>query len=88
MNFSIVIPTYNRAKHLNNCLSSLLIQTKKPFEILVVDQNILDSGNTFGYSELGKGICLIDVSLGSLSKINTFASGSFSPLFNFIYLAY
>ena len=39
MDFSIVIPTYNRAKHLNNCLSSLLIQTKKPFEILVIDNS-------------------------------------------------
>jgi len=39
MDFSIVIPTYNRAKHLNNCLLSLLIQTKKPFEILVIDNS-------------------------------------------------
>ena len=41
MDFSIVIPTYNRAKHLNNCLSSLLIQTKKPFERIVVKLQLL-----------------------------------------------
>ena len=36
MKISVVIPTYNREEHLNNCLSSLLTQTKKPFEILVI----------------------------------------------------
>ena len=39
MKISIVIPTYNREKHLNNCLSYLLVQTKKPFEILVIDNS-------------------------------------------------
>jgi glucosyl-dolichyl phosphate glucuronosyltransferase len=37
MNISIVIPTYNREKHLLNCLNSILDQKKLPFEILVVD---------------------------------------------------
>ena len=37
MRISVVIPTYNREEHLNNCLFSLLNQTKKPFEILVID---------------------------------------------------
>jgi len=36
---SVVIPTYNREEHLNNCLFSLLNQTKKPFEILVIDNS-------------------------------------------------
>ena len=37
MKISVVIPTYNRDEHLKNCLFSLLNQTKKPFEILVID---------------------------------------------------
>ena len=39
MKISIVIPTFNREKHLNNCLSSLLLQKKKPFEVLVIDNS-------------------------------------------------
>ena len=39
MKISVVIPTYNREEHLNNCLFSLLNQTKKPFEILVINNS-------------------------------------------------
>ena len=39
MKISVVIPTFNREKHLNDCLSSLLLQKKKPFEILVIDNS-------------------------------------------------
>ena len=39
MKISVVIPTYNREEHLNNCLESLLLQKKKPFEILIVDNS-------------------------------------------------
>ena len=39
MKISVVIPTYNREEHLSNCLFSLLNQTKKPFEILVIDNS-------------------------------------------------
>ena len=39
MKISVIIPTFNREEHLNNCLSSLLTQTKKPFEILVIDNS-------------------------------------------------
>ena len=43
MKISVIIPTYNREEHLSNCLFSLLNQTKKPFEILVID----NSNNTY-----------------------------------------
>jgi glucosyl-dolichyl phosphate glucuronosyltransferase len=39
MKISVVIPTYNREEHLKNCLFSLLAQTKKPFEILVIENS-------------------------------------------------
>ena len=39
MKISVVIPTFNREKHLNKCLSSLLLQKKKPFEVLVIDNS-------------------------------------------------
>ena len=37
MDISVVIPTYNRNKHLLKCLKSLLIQKKLPKEVIVVD---------------------------------------------------
>jgi glycosyltransferase involved in cell wall biosynthesis len=37
MKISIVIPTYNRNKHLHNCLVSILHQTKSPYEVIVVN---------------------------------------------------
>ena len=43
MIFSICIPTYNREVHLNNCLNSILISSKKvkdfKFEVCISDNN-------------------------------------------------
>jgi glycosyltransferase involved in cell wall biosynthesis len=43
--FSIVIPTYNRAKDLDRCLKSLVYQTFNNFEVLIGDDGSED--NTF-----------------------------------------
>jgi glycosyltransferase involved in cell wall biosynthesis len=40
--FSIVIPTYNRAKELKNCLAALKIQTFSDFEVLICDDGSTD----------------------------------------------
>lgn len=37
MKISIIIPTYNREKHLKSCLISILNQKKLPSEVIVVD---------------------------------------------------
>ncbi len=37
MSISICIPTYNRSKHLLNCLNSLLLQTDLDFEVCISD---------------------------------------------------
>ena len=37
MQFSIVIPTFNREKHLLNCLNSILNQNKLPIEVIVIN---------------------------------------------------
>jgi glycosyltransferase involved in cell wall biosynthesis len=39
MQVSIVIPTYNRVKDLDVCLDSIIVQTKPPKEILIVDDS-------------------------------------------------
>ena len=41
MKTSIIIPTLNRQKYLKNCLTSILENTRKPTEIIIVEQGDL-----------------------------------------------
>lgn len=41
MNFSIVIPTYNREEDLKKCLDSILLQSLLPQELLIIDDGEL-----------------------------------------------
>src|SRR6185312_6252656 len=43
--FSVVIPTYNRAKVVSRCLDSLAEQTFKNFEVIVCDDGSTDDTN-------------------------------------------
>lgn len=42
MKVSVVIPAYNEEKYIGKCLQSILNQTEKPDEIIVVDNNCTD----------------------------------------------
>ncbi|GIW62271.1 MAG: hypothetical protein KatS3mg090_0097 [Patescibacteria group bacterium] len=42
MKISVIIPAYNEEKYIEATLKSLTKQTKKPFEIIVVDNNCTD----------------------------------------------
>ncbi|MEK9169535.1 MAG: glycosyltransferase family A protein [Patescibacteria group bacterium] len=42
MKVSVVIPVYNEEKYIKKCLDSLMKQTEKPDEIIVVDNNCTD----------------------------------------------
>lgn len=42
MKVSIVIPVYNEARHLADCLEAIGRQTVEPFEVIVVDNNSTD----------------------------------------------
>ena len=42
MKFSIVIPVYNVKEYLDECITSVLNQTFKDFEIILVDDGSLD----------------------------------------------
>lgn len=47
MKFSLIIPVYNTRKYLNQCLDSVIAQTFKNFELILVDD-----GSTDGSSEI------------------------------------
>jgi len=42
MRFSVIIPTYNRPAPLSRCLESILKQSLKPAEVLIIDDAALD----------------------------------------------
>ena len=46
MNISVVIPSYNRKEFLKRSIDSVINQTKKPFEIIVVDDGSTDGTET------------------------------------------
>ena len=46
MNISVVIPSYNRKEFLKRSIDSAINQTKKPFEIIVVDDGSTDETET------------------------------------------
>ena len=46
MNISVVIPSYNRIEFLKRSIDSVINQTKKPFEIIVVDDGSTDGTET------------------------------------------
>jgi glycosyltransferase involved in cell wall biosynthesis len=40
MQVSVIVPTYNRVKDLDECLDSIIAQTKLPKEVLVIDNGM------------------------------------------------
>ncbi len=43
MKSTVIIPTYHRPKELSDCLRSILAQTVRPDEVLVIDDGKLES---------------------------------------------
>lgn len=57
--FSVIIPVYNREKQIGRCLESVLGQTFKNFEIIVVDDGSRDQTKMVVRS-FGEQVCLIE----------------------------
>lgn len=46
MKFSIIIPVYNMAKYLDDCLQSVLCQDEKDYEVILIDDGSTDSSKS------------------------------------------
>jgi glycosyltransferase involved in cell wall biosynthesis len=47
---SVIIPVYNGARHLRDCLESVFAQTYRPFEVIVVDDGSTDESAAIAQS--------------------------------------
>ncbi|MBI3343211.1 glycosyltransferase [Candidatus Gottesmanbacteria bacterium] len=66
--FSVIIPTLNEEKFLPNLLASLVGQTEKPFEVIVVDGKSKDKTVTVANSFTKKlPICVIECDRANIS---------------------
>ena len=66
---SVIIPVYNVEKYLEECIDSVLNQTYKDIEIILVDDGSTDSSGDIcdRYAENNKNICVIHQKNGGLS---------------------
>ena len=56
---SIIIPVYNVEKYIVQCLESMLAQTFADFEIIIKEDDLLDSLNQLRISPKISGFCAI-----------------------------
>ena len=56
---SIIVPVYNVERHLEKCLDSLINQTFKEFEVILVDDGSSDSSSKICDEYLKKELIII-----------------------------
>ncbi len=66
MDISIIIPTYNQQDYLNDCIDSVLAQTVKPHEIIIVNDGSTD--NTKEIAESYKEVKVVNQTNRGLSS--------------------
>lgn len=59
MKLSVIIPSYNQQEYLSSAISSVLEQTKKPYEIIVVDDGSTDNSLEVARSFEEEGVKVI-----------------------------
>lgn len=68
--FSIIIPVYNVEKYIDQCISSVLSQTYKEYELILVDDGSKDLSSVIcdNYAQNDKRIKIIHKENGGLSS--------------------
>ena len=68
--FTVIIPAYNAGKYLDECLESLVSQSFKDFEVIVVDDGSTDRTAVLGrkYTELDNRFRLVEKDNGGVSS--------------------
>ncbi len=66
---SIIVPVYNIETYLRHCIDSLIVQTLKEIEIILVDDGSTDSGGTIcdEYADRDERIKVVHKTNGGLS---------------------
>ena len=66
---SIIVPVYNAEKYINKCVDSILCQTFKNFELILIDDGSTDHSGIIcdRYAELDDKICVIHKENGGVS---------------------
>ena len=72
---SVVVPVYNVEKYLKKCVGSLLRQTYKNFEIILVDDGSSDGSGKLcdSYAEQSRNIFVLHKQNGGLSDARNYA---------------
>lgn len=68
--YSFIVPVYNTSNYLKKCIDSLVNQTYKSFEIIIVNDGSTDNSLDIinGYKESNKNIKIINQKNGGLSN--------------------
>jgi len=84
LTFSVVIPVWNGAAHLARCLEALEASTRKPDEIVVVDDGSDDDSVAIARAHGSKVVCVTGGPLGPATARNRGVSASSGEIVVFI----
>jgi GT2 family glycosyltransferase len=84
LTFSVVIPVWNGIAHLGKCLEALKASTRKPDEIVVVDDGSDDDSAMVARAHDCKVVCIADGPLGPATARNRGVSASSGEVIVFL----
>lgn len=82
---SVLVPTYNRARYIQACLDSILAQTVRPSQIIVIDDGSTDSTPEILRAYSDRITCLRQENAGKSAALNRglpFATGEYVWIFD------
>lgn len=82
---SVIVPVYNAEKYIKECVQSVLSQTYKDWELILVDDGSTDCSGTFcdQFAQVDSRISVIHQENAGVTRAR--AKGVFSSTGNFVY---